>query len=53
MVKLINSVTKSEMWVHESRLDDYLAAGHKLAPLPSAPKKEIAPKRKTKAKQGE
>lgn len=29
------------MWVHESRLDEYLAAGHKLAAAP-------APKQKSK-----
>ena len=52
MVKLINSDTKTVMWVHESRLKEYLAMGHKLAPLPDAPKKK-APTKKTKAKQGE
>ena len=37
MVKLIHR-SGGEMWVHESRLDEYLAAGHKLAAAP-APKK--------------
>lgn len=31
MVKLINRTTGGEMWVHESRLQEYLAAGHKPA----------------------
>lgn len=52
MVKLINSDTKTVMWVHESRLKEYLAMGHKIAPWPDAPKKK-APTKKTKAKQGE
>lgn len=32
------------MWVHESRLEEYLAAGHKLA----APPPKQAPKEKAK-----
>ena len=31
MVKFINGHTGSAMWVHESRIGEYLAAGHKLA----------------------
>ena len=39
MVKLVNRQTGGEMWVHESRLDEYLAAGHKpAAPPPLQPK---------------
>lgn len=37
MVKLINRTTGSVMWVHEDRLDEYLRAGHKLAPAPPPP----------------
>lgn len=37
MVKFINAVTGSEMWVHESRVDEYLAAGHKMALPPPPP----------------
>ena len=45
MIKLINCLTGSAMWVHESRLDEYLAAGHKLAAAPKpAPKKPQAKK---------
>ena len=35
------------MWVHESRLDEYLAAGHKL-PTPPAPAKKSTVKKKSK-----
>lgn len=29
MIKLINKLTGGAMWVDESRVDEYLAAGHK------------------------
>lgn len=31
MVRFINSVTGTEMWVHETRIEEYKAAGHRLA----------------------
>lgn len=34
------------MWVHESRLDEYLAAGHKLAVPPPPPPKAAKPAKK-------
>ena len=37
MIKLIHARTGGELWVHESRLDEYLAAGHKIAPPPKPP----------------
>ena len=37
MVKMINAVTGSVMFVHESRLDEYIAAGHQLAVPPVKP----------------
>lgn len=43
MLKLINRQTGGEMWVHASRLDEYLAAGHRLAAPPPPPPKEPAP----------
>ena len=45
MIKLIRGDSGGEMWVHESRLDEYLAAGHKLAapPRPYSPKSGAAP----------
>lgn len=54
MVRLINALTGTEMFVPEARLDEYLKAGHKLAnpapkPAEPAPKAET-PKRKTKPK---
>lgn len=43
MIKLINATSGGEMWVHESRLDEYLALGHKLAapPMPPPPKAKV------------
>lgn len=38
MRRLINKLTGGDMWVDESRVDEYLAAGHKLAAKP-APEK--------------
>lgn len=38
MVKFINRITGTEMWVDESREQEYLDAGHKLAT--EAPAKE-------------
>jgi len=34
MIKLINRLTGGPMWVHESRVEEYLAKGHILAPPP-------------------
>lgn len=55
MIKLVRRDSGGEMWVHESRLDEYLAAGHKLAapPTPPAPKAEkpaAKPAKKTSTK---
>ena len=56
MIKLRNARTGGDMWVHESRLDEYLAAGHTLAaaPTPPMPEKKApakkAPAKKTAAK---
>lgn len=41
MIKLINYHTGTEMWVSEDRLNEYLAAGHKLAAIPV--KEEVKP----------
>lgn len=46
MVKFINSLTGGDMWVHESRVEEYKAAGHKLA----AELEPEKPKEKPKAK---
>lgn len=51
MIKLIRADTGGEMWVHESRLEEYLAAGHKpAAPPPPPPKVARTTKKTTKAK---
>lgn len=42
MIKLINAFTGTVMWVHESRVDEYLRAGHKPAPLPTPAKRKPA-----------
>lgn len=31
MVKFINGLTNTEMWVSDDRVDEYKAAGHRLA----------------------
>lgn len=31
MIKMVNRDTGTTMWVHESRKEEYLEAGHKLA----------------------
>ena len=45
MVKFINCQTGSVMWVHESRVEEYIAAGHKLA---APPEKKPTRKKTTK-----
>ena len=50
MIKFINALTGGEMWVHETRVDEYVARGHKIAPRPMPEKK---PKAKPKPKQGD
>lgn len=48
MVKLINAQTGTVMYVHESRLEEYLSKGHKLPePPPPPPRKPRASKSKT------
>ena len=37
MVKFINALTGTEMWVHETRVEEYIKRGHKLAPPPPPP----------------
>lgn len=42
MVKFINAYTGTEMWVHETRVEEYKAAGHKPAVVPKKkPKKKV------------
>ena len=53
MVKLINAQTGTVMWVHESRLEEYLARGHKLAPPPPPPVPIKKPRARKQPKTGE
>jgi hypothetical protein len=46
MVKFINNHFGTEMWVAENRVEEYKAAGHKLAASPVPIKQE--PKEETK-----
>lgn len=53
MVRFINKFTGTEMWVAEDRVEEYKAAGHKLAaktfePLSPASRPKKAPAKKTK-----
>lgn len=48
-VKMINGLTGSEMWVTEDRVEEYKAAGHKVAGE-AAEKKEPAKAKKKKTK---
>ena len=49
MVKFINKLTGGEMWIAEDRVEEYKAAGHKLAAVAIPEEKPAAPK-KPKAK---
>lgn len=56
MIRMVNALTGSVMWVHETRLEEYLTAGHTLAVPPAPPepvepvKRPPAAKKKTTAK---
>ena len=51
MIKLINKVTGTEMFVAEYRVEEYLAAGHKLAAKAApVPTEEPKPKKTVKKK---
>ncbi len=38
MVRLVNKLTGSDMWVADDRLNEYLGAGHKPVPVPETAK---------------
>ena len=46
MIRMIDRYTGVVMWVHESRVDEYKAQGHKLAPAakPTNPTKKTTKK---------
>lgn len=51
MTRFINRLTGSVMWVSDTRIEEYKAAGHKLAASDPAPTpKKAEPKKSTKAK---
>lgn len=50
MVKLINALTGTVMWVHEDRLEEYLAQGHKLPEPPPPPPRPARKPRKAAEK---
>ena len=51
MIKMIDRFTGVEMWVADERVEEYKAAGHKLAASDTEKKPaEEAPKSKPKAK---
>ena len=52
MIKLINKVTNTPMWVADDRVEEYKAAGHKLAasPVEKPAKVETVTEKKTAKK---
>lgn len=44
MMKFINAITGSEMWVAENRAGEYRAAGHRPAAFPDTKKPALAEK---------
>lgn len=51
MIKFINGWTGTDMWVAETRVEEYIAAGHKLAAdPPEVPTVTEKPKLKPEAK---
>ena len=48
MVKFINKLTGSDMWVAEDRVEEYKAAGHELAAASDTKKKPAKKKASTK-----
>lgn len=43
MTQFVNRFTGTEMWVADNRVEEYLAAGHKLAAKETAEKPEKKP----------
>ena len=50
MVKMLNRLNGNEMWVAEDRVEEYIAAGHRLAAYPSDVKEPEHKPKKTKKK---
>ncbi len=49
MIEVIDNLLGVHMWVHESRVDEYLAAGHRLASEAVEEEPAEKPKRKRAA----
>ena len=49
MVKVVNRFTKTEMWVADERLNEYLEAGHQLASDSAKPIVKEEPKEEPEA----
>lgn len=47
MVEMVNAYTGTEMWVADNRVDEYKAAGHKLAADSTEEKPAEKPKKAT------
>lgn len=50
MIRFRNKVTGSVMYVHETRIDEYLAAGHTMDPPPLPVKSEKPVKQEAQEK---
>lgn len=50
MIRLVHARSGGDIWVHESRLDEYLAAGHRLAAAPIFPPPKEREKKSKKTK---
>lgn len=47
MVEMVNAYTGTSMWVADDRVDEYKAAGHKLAAISTEEKPTEKPKKAT------
>ena len=48
MIKFIHSLTGTVMWVADERKEEYLRAGHRLAPVPCAKPAKVVVEEKPK-----
>ena len=53
MVRMINALMGNDMYVPENRVEEYLAAGHKLAAVPVEKKEDKTPVKKNNRKRKE
>lgn len=50
MIKFINALTGTDMWVADDRVEEYKAAGHKPAVIPAEKPAKKEPAKKTSKK---